>query len=458
MIFLWIIVAIIVFSIIILVHEFWHFKSARIFWVKVEEFWLWIPPRAKKIWKDKHWTIYSLNWLPLWWFVRLTWENQIRLLIYNKEWEIYNNNQLEKDIKKDKDIFNERWDKLTKIEKEEILKKLEENNAPYNLSNKPARQQSIIVVAWAFMNFLFAIVIFSILFFIWIKPIWINDNIQTNQQIKTLPTLEQAYEVWLLIKWRWVVLYPLKDSIAEKSWIMQWDIVTWINIGKFSLLTNEDNVNSFIETIKKSKQKNLTFIIIRDNETLFKEITPSEEWKIWSYIWENIKINKDFKYKYWPLESIKYWTLETYNYSILTIQWLWTLWRKIFSPKTKTERKEAINQISWPIWIVDFISNSIWAWITFLTIFSAIISLSLWVFNLLPIPALDWWRFLFIVINVIIQKISWKKWISPLAESMIHASFFILLIILSALIAYNDIIKIINNGQTHGFAPTKNLP
>jgi hypothetical protein len=36
---------------------------------------------------------------------------------------------------------------LLKIEKEEILEKLEENNASYNLSRKPAWQQGIIILA-----------------------------------------------------------------------------------------------------------------------------------------------------------------------------------------------------------------------------------------------------------------------------------------------------------------------
>jgi len=38
MIFLGIIVAIVMFSIIVLVHEYGHFKSARVFGVRIEEF------------------------------------------------------------------------------------------------------------------------------------------------------------------------------------------------------------------------------------------------------------------------------------------------------------------------------------------------------------------------------------------------------------------------------------
>jgi regulator of sigma E protease len=90
------------------------------------------------------------------------------------------------------------------------------------------------------------------------------------------------------------------------------------------------------------------------------------------------------------------------------------------------------------------ISNSIQWWITFLLVIWAIISINLWVFNLLPIPALDGWRFIFITLNWLIKKIFWRKAINENTESIIHVWFFIFLIALSLLIAYNDISKIIS--------------
>jgi regulator of sigma E protease len=84
-------------------------------------------------------------------------------------------------------------------------------------------------------------------------------------------------------------------------------------------------------------------------------------------------------------------------------------------------------------------------WIIFIIIIWAIISINLWIFNLLPIPALDWWRFLFIVINSITQKLFRKKILNENIEWLIHVLFFIILIALSLIIAYNDINKIIIN-------------
>ena len=452
MIFLWIITSIIIFSIIVLVHEYWHFKSARIFWVRVEEFWLGIPPRAKKLFKDKKWTLFSLNWLPLWWFVKLTWESLNTFYAYDKSWRLYNNKDLEKDLKAGKKIFSKNWETLTEEIKEEILKKLQENNADYNLINKPYWQQAIIILAWVFMNFLLAIFIFSILFFVWIKPIWINTRIETDLELRLIPNYEQSIESWLLIKNKWLLLNPIENSLSYKAWIINWDILKKIN----SIELN--NYEKLKQVLKENKTKTINMEIEPFCPTCLKssqcepcskskivEINLWEDWKIWAYISPNIQINEDFKYQYGLLESIKYWTIETYNQSLLTFKALGILVKKVFNPEKPSDRQDVMDSIAWPIWIVNFISNSLQAWIIFLIIIWAIISINLWVFNLLPIPALDWWRFIFILINGVILRIFWKRAISQNLETMIHVWFLIFLIALSIFIWYNDLNKILNS-------------
>ncbi len=426
------------FSIIVLIHEWGHFKAARIFWVKVEEFGLGIPPRAKKLFVDKTWTLFSLNWLPLGGFVKLTWESPNTFLVYNKKKKLYNNEDLEKDIKDSKDVFDKFWKKISVLEKEEILKSLKENKASYNLMNKKAWQQSIIILAWIFMNFVLAFFIFFILFLIWVKPIWIN-TINTNLDLKLFPTTEKAIENGILEKKEGIIIKPVEWSLAEKVWLKTWDIILEINEKRLKSPKDLQNI------ISRNPWKEIILSWYSQNKESFeKKIIVPKTWKIWIYIWENIEINKDFKYKYWVVKATKFAFLETKNQILMTFSWLKYLWKKIFTPKNESERKEALNKMSWPIWIVDFISNSISAWVIFLLIIWAIISINLWVFNLLPIPALDWWRFVFIVINSTLQKIFWKKILSGNIEAIIHFSFFIILIALSFIIWYNDIIKILN--------------
>ncbi len=60
---------ILVLSPIIIIHELGHFWAARAFGIKVEEFGLGFPPRAKTLFEHKG-TKFSLNWIPLGGFVR----------------------------------------------------------------------------------------------------------------------------------------------------------------------------------------------------------------------------------------------------------------------------------------------------------------------------------------------------------------------------------------------------
>lgn len=451
MIIVWIITSIIVFSIIILIHEYGHFKAARIFGVKVEEFWLGIPPKAKKLWTDKHGTEYTLNWLPLWWFVRLKWESVNTFQVYNEKKKLHNNESLEKALKNNEDIFNKDGEKVSIIIKEEIWKKLQENWASDSLQSKPAWQQAIVMLAWVFMNFLLAIILFSILFFIWVGPVGINDKIETSSDLKLIPTLEKAKEIGLIVEKPWVYLYPIEDSIAEKAGIQNYDLVLYVNdteIHSQEVLRNiiwENAGNQIIFTIQRATDG---CDISKNQECNFKEltlaITPNNEWKIGSYLIPNSQINKDFKYNFSLWESIQYGFSETYGQIILTFKWVWMIAQKIFAPQTPTERQEAIDQVSGPIGMVDFMTKSITNGIIFIVVIWAIISINLWVFNLLPIPALDGGRFLLITINSIIKKIFGKKAISDNLESLLHVWFFIFLIALSIIIAYNDINKIIN--------------
>lgn len=451
MIIVWIITSIIVFSIIILIHEYGHFKAARIFGVKVEEFWLGIPPKAKKLWTDKHGTEYTLNWLPLWWFVRLKWESVNTFQVYDEKKKLHNNESLEKALKNNENIFDKDGGKVSIIIKEEIWKKLQENWASDSLQSKPSWQQAIVMLAWVFMNFLLAIILFSILFFIWVGPVGINDKIETSSDLKLIPTLEKAKEIGLIVEKPWVYLYPIEDSIAEKAGIQNYDLVLYVNdteIHSQEALKNiiwENTENQIILTIQRaidgcdiSKNMGCNF------EELTLAITPNNEWKIGSYLIPNSQINKDFKYNFTLWESIQYGFSETYGQIILTFKWVWMIAQKIFAPQTPTERQEAIDQVSGPIGMVDFMTKSITNGIIFIVVIWAIISINLWVFNLLPIPALDGGRFLLITINSIIKKIFGKKAISDNLESLLHVWFFIFLIALSIIIAYNDINKIIN--------------
>lgn len=435
------------FSIIVLLHEYGHYKTARIFWIHIEEFGLWIPPRAKKLWRSKDGTLFSLNWIPLGWFVKITWESEIFLSYYSKKWKILSQKWLLKKLHSWEDIYTKKWDAISKQERKFILARLESQKNWQNFYEKHILAKSAVLLAWVIMNFILAIVIFSILFFIWVQPVWINTFIETTTPSKIIPSYEDALDQWILIEWDGILLFPIEWSLAESAGIMSWDILSKINGEPISNIESAQNI------IQSSANTAITLTIFTDPlcwteefceipKTRSIDINLGEEWLIWSYLSPNVSQNEDFEFKYWFFESIKYWAFETYSQIRLTFSGLGILTKNIFIPETPEDRQEAIKSVAGPIGIVTLITESMSRWITILIILWAIISINLWVFNLLPIPALDGWRLILLWLREIIDKVFWKTRLSSDIESITHIIFFLLLIALSIIIAYNDIIKI----------------
>ena len=72
--------------------------------------------------------------------------------------------------------------------------------------------------------------------------------------------------------------------------------------------------------------------------------------------------------------------------------------------------------------------------------FTAILSINLFVFNLLPIPALDGGRFFFVVIEIV----SGGRRVPPDKEGIVHLVGMILLLTFIALVSWQDIVRIVS--------------
>ena len=437
MVFLWILVSILMFSIIVLLHEYGHYKTAKIFWIHVDEFGLWIPPRAKKLWANKQGTLFSLNWIPLGWFVKIAGESEIFLEYYDKKWTLLALISLSKNLKEHEDIFDKHGQKIKKQERKYIAARIRGQKVGQNFYEKHIIAKSLVLLAGVIMNFLLAGVIFSLFFFIGVKPLGINSFIPTQLPSKIIPTLEQSIGDGFITQSAGVLLYPVEDSLAETSGIMQGDIMLSIDEIIFS------SISEIQAYIKSQANSLISLSLQRGDELLSIDISPDSQWMIGTYIWENLSINEDFEYKYWAIESLKYGFLECYYQARLTLSGLGILVSNIISPETPQDRSDALDQVAGPIGIVSVITQSLQWGFTLLLMLWAIISVNLWVFNLLPIPALDGWRLLLLWIRTGLDKIFWKTALSGNIENTIHVIFFLLLIALSILIAYNDIIKLL---------------
>jgi regulator of sigma E protease len=71
-----IIIFLIILSVLVFVHELGHFSVAKFFGVRVDEFGMGFPPRAKKLF-TRNGTDYTLNWLPIGGFVKIHGEDSL---------------------------------------------------------------------------------------------------------------------------------------------------------------------------------------------------------------------------------------------------------------------------------------------------------------------------------------------------------------------------------------------
>jgi regulator of sigma E protease len=96
------------------------------------------------------------------------------------------------------------------------------------------------------------------------------------------------------------------------------------------------------------------------------------------------------------------------------------------------------SQITGPVGIVGLVGDAAALGFTWLLTFTAFISLNLAVINLLPFPALDGGRLVFVGIEAIIQKP-----IKPIVATTLNQIGFIALLLLMAVITFQDIARLI---------------
>lgn len=111
--------------------------------------------------------------------------------------------------------------------------------------------------------------------------------------------------------------------------------------------------------------------------------------------------------------------------------------------------KAGVKDMSGPVGMVDVVDDiyttskqdgAYYVWLNMLN-FAILLSANLGVLNLIPFPALDGGRLLFLVIEAIRRKP-----IPPEKEGVFHFVGFALLMLLMAVVMYNDIVRLVTGG------------
>lgn len=384
-----IIIGIAIFMFLVIIHELGHFTAAKLSGVKVLEFGVGIPPKLKKIRQDKSGTQYTLNWIPLGWFVRLKGENP-----------------------NDPSFL-----------------------APDSFITANIVKKIIILIAGVSVNAVFAYLAFVYLFASGTRPLIVIPENMSNFDNTSffINSTDRLQTLWLLsgdtsaAPIQIDTVFP--ESLAATIGLQTGDIIQSINNTKVDTNTIWPVLKSFVnQDFNIQIQRNKAIVILParcPEDNCFLGISMQNKWN-----------REILEYKVPFIQALWLAWNEIRARVLITFQWLDYMWWKIFS-FNKKEFKEWVEWLSGPVAAVKNIDNMVDKWMfEMLLIFSAVISLNLAIFNILPIPVLDWWR----IISVLIQKllrINPKKYF--LIESYINAFFFILLLVIWVLVMIKDL-------------------
>lgn len=260
----------------------------------------------------------------------------------------------------------------------------ENSNDPRSFNKVSALARIAVVSAGAIMNFVLALVVLSIVAFNTGTPTTTIDETIANSpaQISGIQAGDRIVSI---------------NQVTTDSW------------NKISEIINNSDPNGELE-IKLVRNEQESIIRVKptvDEGRTIIGIIPSYERTFFSAIKGGI------------------------DNTVLFITLMFDFLKMLFQGKVST------NDLSGPIGVINEIGNAAKLGITNILFLLGFISVNLGFFNLLPIPALDGSRIVFLLIELVRGKP-----IDPDKESFIHLIGFVLLISLMLIVTYKDLIRI----------------
>lgn len=212
----------------------------------------------------------------------------------------------------------------------------------------------------------------------------------------------------------------------EESGIQQGDVITEIN---GVAVPDGEAYNQYIEEHPLGDEPvKLTYV--RHGKTFETTVTPKQ--------YDSVKMGFSYNLgcvKTSGLNVIKYAAVEVKHWIRTTVHSIAMLVRGQFG----------IKDLTGPVGVVDVISDTyeqsrsegtLMVWMNMLNL-AILLSANLGVMNLLPFPALDGGRLIFLVFEAI-----FRRPVNRNVESMIHFAGLMLLMLLMAVVMYNDVMRI----------------
>lgn len=353
------VIAILLFCLIVAVHEFGHFSMAKLCGVKVNEFAVGMGPKLLK--KKKGETLYSLRLFPIGGFCSMEGED-------------------------------------------------EDSDDPDAFGQKKVWQRILIVSMGAIFNIILGLIMMTILL--------------SQQQVFNSTTVSQFNE----------------NSTTQNTGLEIGDEIR--SLGGYSVRTDRDLLFALStdpeikSALTKGENAKVNMTVKRDGQEVL--LNGVEFQTVEDGLGSNL-IKIDFKLEGIPNNFINL-IVESYKYTVSTIRMIWASLVGIVMGQY------GFNDMAGPVGAASAISQSAAAGLTVnfgaavsnIVYVMIIITVNLGIFNLLPIPALDGGRLVFLIIEGITRKPVPAKY-----EKWIHAGGFILLMLFMLFITYNDILRLI---------------
>lgn len=240
-----------------------------------------------------------------------------------------------------------------------------------------------------------------------------------------------------------VISNVIPGTPADDAGLIDEDIVLSINGTEFS---ESDELIAFVE---ERVGETLAYVIDRGGERLYYEIKPGDDGKVGIYLSELIDYsgeqdmrlyNVDLLSTVDSIEKVKYPVHKAFYNAFFESVRMAGLTVKMFGGVVKSLVSSGTvpNTVAGPVGIAQMTHSFVAEGFVPVLKFIAILSLSLAVINILPFPALDGGRLLFILVEVAIGRKVNQKW-----ESMIHTLGYVLIIGLILAVTYSDILRIL---------------
>jgi len=291
-----------------------------------------------------------------------------------------------------------------------------------SFASKPVLQRIAIVIAGVIMNFILAVILFWIVLF----SKGFTENLPLFFPYQFIGADQQNQTVIL-------VGNVAKKSPAEKVGILQGDRITKINDIQ---LQNSDELVTLID--KNAGERIILNVIdpednIRQVEVVPRISPPQGEGPLGIQLGTVTIANISYVT---PIQKMAAGFIHSYNFMVYSFQ----IFGHLIGSSIQNQTFEPVAQtVSGPIGITQIAGSVLKTKSPLLPYLDLIglLSLNLAVINILPFPALDGGRLLFLLIEFIS-----KKRVNPNLEKTIHTIGMVILISLIIIITFSDIKKL----------------